>query len=85
MPPILGNSENVRRHMFVKTKPTKVKVSVKEESSIFSETESDSEEEDKDTQKLDPDWRKTPLFKKIKSITVSNRTITSFHSLNSCR
>ncbi|XP_063877388.1 chromosome-associated kinesin KIF4-like isoform X2 [Scylla paramamosain] len=67
MPPLIGNSEQGRRRTFIKTKPSDVKV--KEPLPYFSETDSESEDDNEISQKQDPDWRKTPLFRKIKSIT----------------
>lgn len=73
MPPIFGDAENLRRRTFIKAKPVKVKEVERVPLQELSESESESEEEDQD-QKQDPDWRKTPLFKKIRTITQGMRT-----------
>lgn len=75
MPPLIGSLEQGRRRTLVKTKPASV--TVKEPLPYLSESDSESEDENEENQKQDPDWRKTPLFRKIKSITVNKTVLVS--------
>ncbi|XP_042221301.1 chromosome-associated kinesin KIF4A-like [Homarus americanus] len=66
-------ANNDRRRTYVKTKPTK-KVELVEEPLFESEEDSDGG----DT-KDDPDWRKTPLFRRIRQLT---HNVRSFEDAN---
>lgn len=74
MTPILGDAQNIRRRTFVKApKPAATQNVAKKLLIDLSDLESEPEEEDEEEdQKQDPDWRMTPLFKKIRKITVSS-------------
>lgn len=54
-----------RRRTFVKPGP------VKKQPTVEVLSESEEEEDDEKEEKNDPDWRKTPLYKRIKQMTVS--------------
>lgn len=55
-----------RRRTFVKPGPVKKAPTVE----ILSESEEDTDDEEEEERK-DPNWRNTPLYRRIKRITVS--------------
>lgn len=69
--PILGDAQNIRRRTFIKGPKSAATQNVAKKLPIdLSDLESEPDEEDEEEdQKQDPDWRMTPLFKKIRKIT----------------
>lgn len=54
------------------------RIFVEESSQEDSSSESDDDDDDQD-KRIDPDWKKTPLFKRIRQITRGRRTISKFY------